>query len=113
MHTVEIEWVRGGDNGRVEPREISGTESCWPAGLVLLAMGFLGPERDGMLDQLGVKIDVRGNVAIDQDSMTNVPGVFAAGDISRGQSLVVWAIADGRLAARGVDKHLMGETVLP
>lgn len=113
LHTVEIEWVRGGDNGRVEPREISGTESCWPAGLVLLAMGFLGPERDGMLDQLGVKIDVRGNVAIDQDSMTNVPGVFAAGDISRGQSLVVWAIADGRLAARGVDKHLMGETVLP
>ena len=113
LHTVEIEWVRAGDNGRVAPREIPGTERSWPAGLVLLAMGFLGPERDGMLDQIGVKIDVRGNVAIDQDSMTNVPGVFAAGDISRGQSLVVWAIADGRFAARGVDKHLMGETVLP
>jgi glutamate synthase (NADPH/NADH) small chain len=113
LHTVEIEWVRAGDNGRVAPREIPGTDRRWPAGLVLLAMGFLGPERDGMLDQLGVEIDERGNVTIDQDSMTNVPGVFAAGDISRGQSLVVWAIADGRVAARGVDKHLMGETVLP
>ena len=76
-------------------------------------MGFLGPERDGLLDQIEVKIDGRGNVAIDEDSMTNVPGVFAAGDMSRGQSLVVWAIADGRRAARGVDKYLMGETVLP
>jgi glutamate synthase (NADPH/NADH) small chain len=113
IHTVAIEWVRAENNGRVVPKEIPGTERVWPADLVLLAMGFLGPERDGLLDQIGVKIDERGNVAIDEDSMTNVPGVFAAGDMSRGQSLVVWAIADGRAAARGVDKYLMGETVLP
>ena len=113
IHTVAIEWAPADNNGRVVPKEIPGTERVWPAGLVLLAMGFLGPERDGLLDQIEVKIDGRGNVAIDEDSMTNVPGVFAAGDMSRGQSLVVWAIADGRRAARGVDKYLMGETVLP
>jgi len=104
---------RPDNNGRLVPKEIPGTEKVWPAGLVLLAMGFLGPERDGLLDQIEVKIDGRGNVVIDEESMTNVPGVFAAGDMSRGQSLVVWAIADGRRAARGVDKYLMGETVLP
>jgi glutamate synthase (NADPH/NADH) small chain len=113
IHTVAIEWAQADNNGRVVPKEIPGTERVWPAGLVLLAMGFLGPERDGLLDQIEVKIDGRGNVAIDEDSMTNVPGVFAAGDMSRGQSLVVWAIADGRRAARGVDKYLMGDTVLP
>jgi glutamate synthase (NADPH/NADH) small chain len=113
IHTVEIEWAHADNNGRLVPKEIPGTEKVWPAGLVLLAMGFLGPERDGLLDQIEVKIDGRGNVNIDEESMTNVPGVFAAGDMSRGQSLVVWAIADGRRAARGVDKYLMGETVLP
>ena len=113
IHTVAIEWVRAENNGRVIPKEIPGTERVWPAGLVLLAMGFLGPERDGLLDQIEVKIDGRGNVEIDEESMTNVRGVFAAGDMSRGQSLVVWAIADGRRAARGVDRYLMGETVLP
>jgi glutamate synthase (NADPH/NADH) small chain len=81
--------------------------------MILLAMGFLGPETDGLLSQLGVLINERGNVAVDQDEMTNVPKVFAAGDMSRGQSLVVWAIADGRRAAKGVDKYLMGDTVLP
>jgi len=113
IHTVAIEWTPAEINGRVVPKEIPGTERVWPASLVLLAMGFLGPERDGLLNQIEVTIDGRGNVAIDEDSMTNVPGVFAAGDMSRGQSLVVWAIADGRRAARGVDKYLMGETVLP
>jgi len=112
VHTVEIVWAKDSD-GRAFPREIPGTEKVWPAQLVLLAMGFLGPERDGLLAQLGVDINQRGNVAVGANKMTNVPGVFAAGDIERGQSLVVWAIADGRRAAREVDKYLMGETVLP
>jgi glutamate synthase (NADPH/NADH) small chain len=81
--------------------------------LVLLAMGFLGPVRGGMIDELGVKLDERGNVAADENYMSSVPGVFAAGDMRRGQSLVVWAIAEGRKAARGIDLYLMGETKLP
>jgi glutamate synthase (NADPH/NADH) small chain len=112
LHTVEIEWVAGA-NGRRELRERPDTERSWPADLVLLALGFLGPERAGMVEQLGVALDPRGNVAVDENKMTSVPGVFSAGDMSRGQSLVVWAIAEGRQAARGVDRYLMGETVLP
>ena len=83
-----------------------------PADLVLLAMGFLGPEKAGMLSELGVKLDGRGNVAVDGNKQTSVPGIFAAGDMARGQSLVVWAIAEGRDAAIGIDRYLMGETVL-
>jgi len=83
------------------------------AGLVLLAMGFLGPERNGMLDQLGVRVTERGNVWRDEKWMTSVPGVFTAGDMQRGQSLIVWAIAEGRSAARGVDSFLMGKSDLP
>jgi glutamate synthase (NADPH/NADH) small chain len=79
---------------------------------VLLAMGFVHPEREGVVEQLGVKLNARGNVDIDQDFMSSVPGVFAAGDCQRGQSLVVWAIADGRKAARSVDRYLMGRTEL-
>ena len=112
VQTVEVEW-HAGNNGQPRPREIPGTEKEWPAQLVLLALGFLGPETDGLVSQLGVVIDARGNVSVDEDKATNIPGVFAAGDMARGQSLVVWAIADGRRAARGVDKLLMGETVLP
>jgi len=112
LHTVGIDWVRGA-GGRFETREVPGTERAWPAQLVLLALGFLGPERAGMLEQLGVEIDARGNVKAGRDKMTSVPGVFAAGDMARGQSLVVWAIAEGRQAARSVDQYLMGETVLP
>jgi glutamate synthase (NADPH) small chain len=109
---VQVEWVRGPD-GRVGPREIPGTEKVIPADLVLLAMGFLGPEKP-LLQQLGVKLDERGNVWVDQTRMTSVPGVFAAGDMARGQSLVVWAIREGRLAAQCVDRYLSyGETVLP
>ncbi len=104
IDTVEIEWVS--ENGRFVPREIPGTEKTWPATLVLLALGFLGPERGGMLEQLGVKLDARGNVEAGPDKQTNVPGVFAAGDMRRGQSLVVWAIAEGRQAAEGVDRYL-------
>ncbi len=104
IETVRIEWVR--DNGRFAMKEVPGSERTWPATLVLLAMGFLGPDRGGMLDQLGVTLDSRGNVATDPvTGMTNVPGVFAAGDMRRGQSLVVWAISEGRDAARRADRY--------
>ena len=86
---------------------IAGTETVIEAGLVLLAMGFTGPVREGMLEQFGVALDARGNVATDEQSMTSVPGVFAAGDMRRGQSLVVWAIAEGRKAAAAVDAYLI------
>ena len=108
---VEVEWMRGPD-GRFGPRELPGTEKVIPADLVLLAMGFIGPEKP-LLQQLGVKLDERGNVWTDQTRMTSVPGVFAAGDMARGQSLVVWAIREGREAAQAVDRYLSyGETVL-
>jgi glutamate synthase (NADPH/NADH) small chain len=112
IQTAEIEWLKDG-NGRLALQEIPGTEQEWPAQMILLALGFLGPETEGLLSELGVLIDERGNVAVDEDKMTSVRGVFSAGDMSRGQSLVVWAIADGRRAARGVDRYLMGETRLP
>ena len=112
VETVAVEW-NAAQNGRAVPREIAGTQKVWRAGVVLLAMGFLGPEKEGLLDQLGVEINDRGNVRVNKNKQTNVPGVFAAGDVERGQSLVVWAIADGRRAAREVDKYLMEETVLP
>jgi glutamate synthase (NADPH/NADH) small chain len=97
--------------GRFE--KIEGTGLELPAQLVLLAMGFVGPERGDWLDQLGVTFDERGNVQRDQDFMSSVPGVFAAGDMGRGQSLIVWAIAEGRACAAGVDRWLMGESRLP
>jgi glutamate synthase (NADPH/NADH) small chain len=112
LHLVEVEWAKGQD-GRLAPREIPHTDRIIRAELVLLAMGFVGPEKP-MLQQLGVKLDERGNVWTDPSKMTSVSGVFAAGDISRGQSLVVWAIREGREAARSVDRFLShGETVLP
>jgi len=110
----------GGDDGRVRQLHamragppptfapIPGTEFTLDADLVLLAMGFLGPVKNGMIDELGVNLDARGNVATDENRMTSVPGVFAAGDMRRGQSLVVWAIAEGRHAAQGIDRYLMG-----
>jgi glutamate synthase (NADPH/NADH) small chain len=82
------------------------------ADLVLIAMGFLGPVRNGMIEQLGVDLDPRGNVATDANYMSSVPGVFAAGDMRRGQSLVVWAISEGRKAASGVDKYLRATTAV-
>jgi len=112
LHLVKVDWVKGPD-GRLGPREVPGTERALPADLVLLALGFVGPEKP-MLQDLGVKIDDRGNVWTDAATMTSVPGVFAAGDMSRGQSLVVWAIREGRLAAQSVDRYLShGDTVLP
>jgi glutamate synthase (NADPH/NADH) small chain len=81
--------------------------------LVLLAMGFLGPEKDGVVGQLGIELDARGNVKKDENWMTSVPGVFTAGDMTRGQSLIVWAIAEGRSAAQAVDRYLMRYSDLP
>jgi glutamate synthase (NADPH/NADH) small chain len=111
LHTQKVEWVT--DNGRFLPKVVPGTERVLPAQLVLLAMGFLGPENP-VLEQLGVERDERTNVKANQVSFaTNIPGVFAAGDMRRGQSLVVWAISEGRGAARECDRYLMGETDLP
>ncbi|GAB3568257.1 glutamate synthase subunit beta [Amycolatopsis endophytica] len=93
--------------------EVEGTERELPAQLVLLAMGFVGPQREGLLESLGVELDARGNVARDSDFRTSVDNVFVAGDMGRGQSLIVWAIAEGRSAAAGVDAYLTGRDVLP
>jgi len=113
VEICQIEWLRGPEGKPLGPREIEGTHRVIPADLVLLALGFLGPEKP-LPQELACKLDERSNVVTDEDKMTTVPGVFAAGDCSRGQSLVVWAIQEGRAAARGVDKYLMhGETVLP
>ncbi|MFZ5647116.1 MAG: glutamate synthase small subunit [Bacillota bacterium] len=107
VQTVNVEWVKD-DQGRLSPREIPGTGKVWPAQLVLLAMGFLGPE-DNLLEQLGVDRDERSNAKAEYGKFaTNVKGVFAAGDMRRGQSLVVWAINEGRGAARECDRYLMG-----
>jgi len=100
----QLHAVRVGAPPKFEP--IPGTEFTMEADLVLIAMGFMGPVRNGMIDQLGVKLDPRGNVATDQNNMSSVPGVFAAGDMRRGQSLVVWAIAEGRKTAASVDAYL-------
>ncbi|HEX3998358.1 MAG TPA: glutamate synthase subunit beta [Pirellulales bacterium] len=110
--TVQIEWMKD-DSGRMVMRELPGSEQSWPCQLVLLAMGFLGPEKTGPIADLGLELDQRGNVKTNAEYMSSVPGVFAAGDLRRGQSLVVWAIQEGREAARAVDKHLMGVTHLP
>jgi glutamate synthase (NADPH/NADH) small chain len=111
LHVVRVEMVT--EEGRSSFRPLSGTEHQLDADLVLLAMGFLGPRRDGMLTELGVKLTDRGTVWRDANWMTSVPGVFTAGDMQRGQSLIVWAIAEGRSAARGVDRYLMGTSELP
>jgi glutamate synthase (NADPH/NADH) small chain len=92
---------------------VPGTERELPCDLVLLAMGFTGAERPGLLTELGVDFDARGNVGRDAQYATSVPGVFAAGDMGRGQSLIVWAIAEGRSAAAGVDRYLAGTAQLP
>jgi glutamate synthase (NADPH) small chain len=112
IETVEIEWDHT-PGGRPEMCECPGTEKTLPVDLVLIAMGFVGPD-PSLPAAFGCKIDHRGNIVHDEDFMTTTPGVFAAGDCSRGQSLVVWAINEGRLAARAVDRYLMfGESVLP
>ena len=98
-------------NGKFE--KVSGSEKEIPADLVFLAMGFVGPEKSALLDQLEVEFDERGNITRDNEFQTNIEGVFVAGDAGRGQSLIVWAIAEGRSVASAVDKYLVGETQLP
>ncbi len=113
LHGVRVEWNQPENGGRPEMREVPDSEFEVETDLVLLAMGFLHPEHDGLLTQLGVDLDPRGNVKIGPDRMSSIPGVFAAGDTARGQSLVVWAIAEGRETARAIDLFLMGDTNLP
>jgi len=126
VYSVNTECFLGDDNGNVRAlrahevefkdgrfQKIEGTDFELPCELVLLAMGFLGPQKEGLLEQLGVDLDPRGNVARDANFMSSEPGVFVAGDMGRGQSLIVWAIAEGRSCAAGVDRWLMGETLLP
>ncbi len=110
LHAVRIEFVNEG--GRQVMKEVPGSEFEVECDLLLLAMGFLGPETPGMVEQLGVQLTERGNVWADECKMTSVPGVFTAGDMTRGQSLIVWAIAEGRAAAKGIDTYLMGESSL-
>jgi glutamate synthase (NADPH) small chain len=112
VHTVQIEWGKN-DKGQFVPKEIPGTEKVVPAQLVLLAMGFLGPEQP-LLDALNLERDARSNVKAEHERYTtSIPKVFAAGDCRRGQSLVVWAFNEGRGAARECDRWLMGKTNLP
>jgi glutamate synthase (NADPH) small chain len=126
VYSVNTECFLGDDAGRVRAlrlhqvelidgrfEKVEGTDEEVPAQLVLLAMGFLGPQREGLLEQLDVELDQRTNVARDDRFATSVDGVFVAGDMGRGQSLIVWAIAEGRSCAAEVDRWLMGETALP
>ncbi|HZT67706.1 MAG TPA: glutamate synthase subunit beta [Acidimicrobiales bacterium] len=108
----QVEMVRG-DDGSMRFDPVEGSDFELACELVLLAMGFTGAEREGMIDALGVEIDGRGNVARDSEWATSVPGVFVCGDMGRGQSLIVWAIAEGRAAAASVDRYLTGSTALP
>jgi glutamate synthase (NADPH/NADH) small chain len=112
LHGVRLEWAKDA-SGRFQMTEVPGSEFEIDCDLCLLAMGFVSPEHPGPIQQLGLALDPRGNVKVDDNYMSSVPGVFAAGDMRRGQSLVVWAISEGRQAARGVDQFLMGRTELP
>src|SRR5436190_16709254 len=111
LHAVKVEMVREG--GRLDFKPLAGTEFTLDVDLVLLAMGFLGPERPGPIATFGLALTDRGNVVRDRNWMTSVRGVFTCGDMQRGQSLIVWAIAEGRSCARGVDLYLMGKSDLP
>ena len=123
VFAVSTQEFLGDDEGRVKAlrlvevdakfQPIEGTEREIPAELVLLAMGFTGPQQEGLVEQLGVELDERGNIVRDDSYTSSVPGVFVAGDAGRGQSLIVWAIAEGRAAAAAVDRHLTGSTNLP
>jgi glutamate synthase (NADPH/NADH) small chain len=111
VRTVEIDWSRPGDKAPFS--EVAGSEKVWPADLVFLSMGFLGPEH-AVSDMLAVEYDLRSNYRAEHGKFaTSLPGVFAAGDCRRGQSLVVWAINEGRGAARAIDEFLMGSSTLP
>src|SRR5689334_15206779 len=111
LHAIRLEWGKGPD-GRYQMKEVPGSEFDLDCDLCLLAMGFVHPEHSGPIEQLELKKDVRGNVTVDENYMTSLDGVFSAGDMRRGQSLIVWAISEGRCAAHGVDKYLMGYSEL-
>ena len=111
--TVNVQFKPNPDGGRPIMAEVPGSEKEWPADLVLLALGFTGPQTNTVVEQLGCELDPRGNVKVDDNWMTSVPGVFSAGDAQRGQSLIVWCISDGRETARSVDTYLMGKSDLP
>jgi len=113
LHGMRLKWSEPEASGKHHMEEIPGSEFEVEAQLVLLAMGYVHPEHEGMLEKLGVEFDPRGNVKTGQDFMTSVPGVFSAGDMRRGQSLIVWAIYEGREAAHYIDKYLMGSSDLP
>jgi glutamate synthase (NADPH/NADH) small chain len=113
LHAVRVEWGPPDESGRPAMQEVPGSEFSIGVDLVLLAMGFVHPEHEGLVADLGVELDGRGNIKTNAERLTSVPGIFAAGDSARGASLVVWAIAEGRQAAYGIDKHLMGHSSLP
>jgi glutamate synthase (NADPH/NADH) small chain len=126
LYSVNTERFVGDDEGRVRAlvihevervdgrfQKVEGTERELPAQLVLLAMGFTGAQREGLVETLGLELDARGNVARDGEFMSTLPGVFVAGDVGRGQSLIVWAIAEGRAAAGAADTWLTGSSMLP
>lgn len=113
LHCVKVEWYFNKEANRMDMREIDGSEFVLEAELVLLAMGFLHPEHEGLLEELQLELDPRGNVKTQGKYDTSVPRVFAAGDMRRGQSLIVWAISEGRNAAAEIDRYLMGHTNLP
>jgi glutamate synthase (NADPH/NADH) small chain len=111
LKLAEIEWKKAEPGKAPSFSEVPGTERTIPCELALLALGFLHPQRQGLIDQLGVELDERGNVK-SRGYQTSVEGVFSAGDMRRGQSLVVWAISEGREAARAVDRYLVGQSML-
>jgi glutamate synthase (NADPH/NADH) small chain len=112
IETIDVVFHKR-DNGPPQMQELEGTTRRWPADMVLLAMGFVGPEDDTIIQDYGLEMSANGTIATDASGMTSRPGVFAAGDAHRGQSLVVWAISEGREIARQVDLYLMGATALP
>jgi glutamate synthase (NADPH/NADH) small chain len=114
LKIVDLEWKFTEENKPAQFVEIAGTETEIPCELALLAMGFLHPQHEGLLSQLDLELDERGNIkASDKEFHTNISKIFAAGDMRRGQSLVVWAISEGRECARKVDEYLMGYSLLP
>ena len=113
LNAIRVEWGDPDDSGRPVMKEMPGTEFSIDVDLVLLAMGFVHPEHKGLVENSSLELDARGNIKKDSERSTSVPGIFAAGDSTRGAALVVWAIAEGRQAAYGIDKYLMGHSNLP
>jgi glutamate synthase (NADPH/NADH) small chain len=111
LHAIRLQWEKDPATGQMKMSEVPGSEFDMDCDLLLLAMGFLGPVKKGMIEELGVALDARGNVSADANKMTSMPGIFTAGDMTRGQSLVVWAIHEGRSAAQGVHQYLTTKVI--